>query len=129
SDRDWSSDVCSSDLSFGTFYPRYMRPGMNETRYAHNSYLQVIAGWGVWAIVPMLGVLLAFARKLRESWRGRAGELPYAAAAASFLVHNLMDFTAFLPSVAIPGALLVGLASRSSETVRAGEVASPSPRS
>ena len=115
--------------SFGTFYPRYMRPGMNETRYAHNSYLQVIAGWGVWAIVPLLGVLLAFARRLRESWRGRAAELPYAAAAASFLAHNLMDFTAFLSSVAIPGALLIGLASRSSETVPVGEVASPSPPS
>ena len=115
--------------SFGTFYPRYMRPGMNETRYAHNSYLQVIAGWGVWAIVPMLGVLLAFARRLRESWRGRAGELPYAAAAASFLVHNLMDFTAFLPSVAIPGALLVGLAcgsrAPSAPSARTGRGAGP----
>ncbi len=115
--------------SFGTFYPRYMRPGMNETRYAHNSYLQVIAGWGVWAIVPMLGVLLAFARRLRESWSGRSGELPYAAAAASFLAHNLMDFTAFLPSVAIPGALLVGLAcgsrAPSAPSARTGRGAGP----
>jgi hypothetical protein len=114
--------------SFGTFYPRYMRPGMNETRYAHNSYLQVIAGWGVWTIVPLLGVLLALARRLRESWRGRGAELPYAAAAASFLAHNLMDFTAFLSSVAIPGALLFGLAFRSSETVPVGAVARPPAR-
>ncbi len=111
--------------SFGTFYPRYMRPGMNETRYAHNSYLQVIAGWGAWAIVPLLGFLLAFGFRLRESWRGRAGDLPFVAAAAAFLAHNLADFTAFLPSVAIPGALLVGLVFRSRETVAVGEAADP----
>jgi len=102
---------------------------MNETRYAHNSYLQVIAGWGVWTIVPLLGVLLALARRLRESWSGRVGELPYAAAAASFLAHNLMDFTAFLPSVAIPGALLVGLAcgsrAPSAPSARTGRGAGP----
>jgi len=95
--------------SFGTFYPRYLRPGMNETRYAHDSYLQVISGWGLWSIVPISGFLLAFATRLGRAWRGRAEDLPFAAAAAAFLTHNLVDFTAFLPGVAIPSALLVGM--------------------
>jgi hypothetical protein len=98
--------------SFGTFYPRYLRPGMNETRYAHDSYLQVISGWGLWSIVPISGFLLAFATRLGRAWRRRAEDLPFAAAGAAFLAHNLIDFTAFLPGVAIPSALLVGMSFR-----------------
>jgi hypothetical protein len=98
--------------SFGAFYPRYMRAGMNETRYAHNTYLQVVAGWGAWAIVPLLALLLAFGRRIRAGWRRGDGDLPFVAAAGSFLAHNLCDFTAYLPGVALPGALLVGLALR-----------------
>jgi O-antigen ligase/polysaccharide polymerase Wzy-like membrane protein len=114
--------------SFGTFYPRYMHPGMNETRYAHNSYLQAIAGWGAWAIVPLLGLLLAFAHSLRDSWRKQSGDLPFVAAAAAFLAHNLADFTAYLPGLAIPGALLVGLSLGPNETIAVGGAAgAPSP--
>src|SRR5439155_3434958 len=42
------------------------------------------------------------------------------AAAAAFLAHNLSDFTAFLPSVGIPGAILIGLSFRSSGIDGAG---------
>src|SRR3989442_57758 len=43
------------------------------------------------------------------SWPGPEPVLPFLAAGAAFLVHNLVDFTAFLPGVAIPAAILIGL--------------------
>jgi len=97
--------------SFGTFYPRYMRPGMNETKYAHNSYLQASAGWGLWILWPIAAVAVSLFRAARPA---RAPRDPIATAslagASSFLVHNLGDFTAYLPGVAVPAALLLGLA-------------------
>jgi len=97
--------------SFGTFYPRYMRQGMNETKYAHNSYLQASAGWGVWILWPVGALAVAL---LRAARRARSARDPVAiaslAGASSFLVHNLGDFTAYLPGVAVPAALLLGMA-------------------
>jgi O-Antigen ligase len=105
--------------SFGTFYPRYMRPGMNETRYAHDSYLQVISGWGLWSIVPLAAFLLAFTGRLRLAWKAAGEDLPFVAAGAGFLIHNLVDFTAYLPGVAIPSAIVIGA------TLRPGGSAAP----
>src|SRR5262245_30342421 len=110
--------------SFGTFYPRYMRPGMNETRYAHDSYLQVISGWGLWSILPLAGFLLAFTGRLRLAWKVAGEELPFAAAGAGFLIHNLVDFTAYLPGVAIPSAIVIGAAFR--PRARAAQEGAPS---
>jgi putative inorganic carbon (HCO3(-)) transporter len=94
--------------SFGTFYPRVMRAGMNETKYAHNSYLQAAAGWGVWILVPLMALLAAFVRATRRAWVGVTPSLPLLAAGGSFLFHNMFDFTAYLPAVAIPAALTLG---------------------
>jgi len=102
--------------SFGTAYARYMRAGMNETRYAHNSYLQAAACWGVWILGPLIALLLSFLKTTRRSVQdvdGAAGDagrrLVVAAGAASFLLHNLIDFTLYLPGIAGWGALLVGM--------------------
>lgn len=95
--------------SFEVFYPRYMRPGMNETRYAHCSYLQALACWGIWIAMPLAALLLAFARAVRTAWPRGDPRLALLAGGGAFLVHNLVDFTAFLPGVAIPSALVLGL--------------------
>ncbi len=100
--------------AFGTFYPRLMRPGMNETRYAHNSYLQAVACWGAWIALPIGVLLVAFAGAARRAWRTGDGAgacgLAVLAGGGSFLAHNGVDFTAYLPGVAIPAALLIGIA-------------------
>jgi hypothetical protein len=89
---------------FPAFYPRYVRPGMNETQFAHNSYLQVGATWGAWALGPLAcGAAVCLARRRRDGASAAA-----AAAGAGFLLHNVVDFTFFLPGVAIPAALLLG---------------------
>jgi O-antigen ligase len=99
---------------FGVFYPRYLRPGMNETIHAHNTFLEIAACWGVW-VLPVLAWLAASVLKRLPRARGAApspdGGLFRRAALASgigFLAHNLIDFTFYLPGVALPAALLLG---------------------
>jgi O-antigen ligase len=99
---------------FGVFYPRYLRPGMNETIHAHNTFLEIAACWGVWTLPVLAWLALRVLQRLRRT-RGAApapdGELFRSAALASgtgFLAHNLIDFTFFLPGVALPAALLLG---------------------
>lgn len=113
--------------SFGTFYPRYIEPGMNETRYAHNSYLQVLSGWGAWAIVPLALFAGAFGARLRRAWRAGGADLPVLAAGAAFLAHNLVDFTAFLPGVALPAGLLLGAGLGPGQPRDRGAAAPPRP--
>ena len=93
---------------FPVFYPRFLQPGMNETQYAHNSYLQIAATWGTWALLP-LGLLMAAA--LRRTGRGDGSAAQ--AAGIGFLAHNVLDFTFFLPGVALPAGLLLGFAAPS----------------
>ena len=98
--------------SFASFYPRYREAGMNETRHAHNSFLEAAAGWGAWILVPIALLIVAWWRRARSAWRdpGDRTTLICVSAGTAFLVHNLVDFTAYLPGVAIPAALLIGSA-------------------
>ena len=95
--------------AFGTSYTLYMRPGMNETRYAHNTPLQIVACWGVWALLPLGALLIGGVKAVRRMVAVSDQRLPLAAAAAAFVLHNLIDFGAYLPGIAIPGALLIGM--------------------
>lgn len=100
--------------AFATHYPRHLRPGMNESRHAHNSYLEAAAGWGLWILAPIGLLLAAVGGALRRSWRAPSADpgapvLAVICGGVAFLVHNLGDFTAFLPGVALPAAMLIGL--------------------
>jgi len=93
---------------FPVFYPRYLVPGMNETQFAHNSYLQLAATWGAWTLAPLAFLIVAFSRPAARR-RGMAAAA--SGAGAGFLLHNAIDFTFFLPGVALPAGLLLGLGS------------------
>ncbi|HEU4403531.1 MAG TPA: O-antigen ligase family protein [Candidatus Polarisedimenticolia bacterium] len=95
--------------SFGTYYPRYRQEGMNETQHAHNLYLEAAACWGAWVLLPLGALLLLVARAVRRAAADPGERLAILAGGASFLAHNLVDFTAYLPGVAIPAAILLGL--------------------
>ncbi len=100
---------------FGDAVTRVMKPGMNETIFAHNSYFQVAAETG---IVGLAAVLLGVALLLRRMIRGlrfdrdSAGRWLLSLPVLTFLVHNLFDFSAYLPSLLIPFAALAGCAAR-----------------
>jgi O-antigen ligase len=95
---------------FGEVYPAYLKPGDNETRHVHNLPLELLAEYG-W-ILGMLLTLLFFLLFLGPVFR-RAGTMPYwkqglATGLAAFAIHNLADFTAFMPSLLWLAALLRG---------------------
>lgn len=83
-----------------------------QTRYAHNSYLQMCAEMGIlgtfaffWLVFKSLGSGL---RKIR-SGEGGNYVVPLVAAVSIFLLHNLVDFTFFLPEVSLIWWIMLGL--------------------
>lgn len=103
-------------VGFGNFsdaYARYLGPGMNETAYVHNSYLQTAAEGGLPALGWILLGLAALASGLRRRVRvdgGRLEAVLLVLPSAAFLLHNLVDFSAYLPSLSTVFAALAGLA-------------------
>jgi len=103
-------------VGFGGFADAYagqMAAGMNETAFAHNSYLQIAAeGGALAAFWVVLGAILLLARVLRKTGSRGTGseEMLLALPVVAFLVHNLFDFSAYLPSLSITFAALAGIA-------------------
>ena len=103
-------------VGFGGFadaYPKQMAAGMNETAFAHNSYLQIAAEGGVPALAwIVLGVFLLLSRIVPRPGSRESGATGILAAlpVAAFLVHNLFDFSAYLASLSITFAALAGAA-------------------
>jgi tetratricopeptide (TPR) repeat protein len=101
---------------FGNFadaYPKQMIAGMNETAYVHNSYLQIAAEGGALALAWLCaGLTLLLVRILRRRGPQERGlaEMLAAIPALAFLVHNLFDFSAYLPSLAVTFAVVAGAA-------------------
>jgi putative inorganic carbon (hco3(-)) transporter len=85
---------------------------LHHSRYAHNSYLQILAEMGVLGFSAFLWLVFAALKRgvarLKETPDKETG---YCLAAAStvFLAHNLMDFTFFLPETALVFWLVLGL--------------------
>ncbi|HEY3175620.1 MAG TPA: O-antigen ligase family protein [Candidatus Polarisedimenticolia bacterium] len=95
---------------YGIAFPRHRTWEMNESRFAHNSYLQILAEGGMVpgaAAAILAGALALRLRRFaaaRDDWMA-----PFLSAAClSFLLHNLADFTFYLPTV---GFAFFGLAS------------------
>jgi O-antigen ligase len=101
--------------NFGDAFTRHLVPGMNETIYAHNSYLQIMAESGLAGLaLVLLGVgwlVGKIARALRDDSRGWE-RLCVCLPPVAFLIHNLFDFSAYLPSLLLPFAALSALALR-----------------
>lgn len=78
---------------------------INLTPYAHNSYLQVMAEFGV-AGLP--AVLLAVSWMVGIVRRGLTLETPLSLAVLVVPLHNLVDFSFYTPEVVLPWAVLAG---------------------
>jgi O-antigen ligase len=93
---------------YGVAYPSFRDAGMNESRHAHNSYLELAVEYGAAAIPMTLAICSAI---LALWWRAcRRGRVEAAAAVGliAFLTHNLIDFTAYQSAVLVPLAALAG---------------------
>ena len=112
---------------FGEEFPRYRRAGDNESRHAHCLPVEMAAelGWlpGI-AVSILFG--LAFLGPIVGYRAGAPIERGLAVGLAAFAIHNLADFTAYLPSLlflacTVRGALGIRApAMRSSGALRAG---------
>jgi tetratricopeptide (TPR) repeat protein len=95
-------------------FPQYRRAGDNESRHVHNLPLELVADLGtvpglagaVLFFVAFLGPLRRTGREAPSWHRGLSVGL------AAFALHNLADFTAFLPSLLWTAAIGRGLLSR-----------------
>lgn len=96
---------------FAEAFPQYRSEGDNESRHAHNLPAELLAEWGV----PVGAVLSAvfFWVFLRPVVRGaqspRTLGFGLTVGLAAFAIHNLADFTAFLPSLLVFAAACRGL--------------------
>jgi O-antigen ligase len=99
---------------YSELYPRYRRTGDNETRHVHNLTLEAAADLG-WPAAAAL-TLLVFFLFVRPLWAARDREPAWrkglAIGLATFPLHNLGDFTFYMPSVLWIAAVLLGLSNR-----------------
>ncbi len=88
-----------------------------EARDSHNMFLQIWAELGLFGFISLISLITA---ALRSALR----TLPHApdkpriagllSASLAFLIHNLFDYTFFLPEVSLVWCAIIGLASNSS---------------
>ncbi|MEW6075187.1 MAG: O-antigen ligase family protein [Candidatus Omnitrophota bacterium] len=80
--------------------------------YAHNSYLQFMAETGIFGLFSFLWLVTIIIkeniRSLRSSISPAEASL-FLMANAAFLIHNIVDFTFFLPEVALIWWVIAGL--------------------
>jgi hypothetical protein len=95
---------------FGESYPRYRQPGDNETQHAHDLPLELAAELGIPAGLVVSAIFFYFFLGPSLA-RARASSVARRAAAvglAAFALQNLVDFTAFFPSLLWTAAILRG---------------------
>jgi len=85
--------------AYGASYTRYQQPGMNQSRYAHNTYLQLVAEGGLLTLPLLVVFLLWVLRRVRTL---APGERLLGLAVMAVLLHNALDFTLLLPGIAVP---------------------------
>ena len=92
-------------------FPVYRRATDNESRHAHDLPAELVAEWGLPAGMALTAIF--FATFLGPLWAGRNASRTFASGAAiglaAFALHNLADFTAFLPSVLVLACVMRGL--------------------
>jgi len=77
----------------------------NITPFTHNTYLQLLAEFGLAGAGVLVAGVWALARLLRAGWAAWPG---LALSVAVLPLHNLLDFSAYAPEVLLPWAVLAG---------------------
>ena len=117
--------------NFGTEFTRY-QAGAVFSNYAHNTYLQVAVEQGVLGLIAFLATMAAVLawswRRVRENQGGGQTllRLGLVGGLAAFIVHNAVDYTWYIPGVAVSFWIIAGLAV-ASEREAANVGAQPTP--
>jgi len=83
-----------------------------ESRFAHNSYLQIWAEMGILGFISVLWLIIAIFKSALINIKKVTQKSQIASLVAAnviFLTHNFVDFTFFLPEVALIWWLILGL--------------------
>lgn len=83
-----------------------------QSRYAHNSYLQIWAEIGIMGIISMLWLIAVVLKSSFKALKDSSYKTQIAClitANIAFLIHNLVDFTFFLPEVSLIWWAILGL--------------------
>ncbi|MDP3732793.1 MAG: O-antigen ligase family protein [Candidatus Omnitrophota bacterium] len=84
------------------------------SRYAHNSYLQIWTEMGISGIISILWLIIVVFKSTVKNIKVSLNKNLMAGlitANASFLIHNLVDFSFFLPEVTFIWWVILGLSS------------------
>ena len=98
--------------TFGSLYPKYKTARTEEAQLVHNSYLQMwsdsgVAGAVVFALLWLAALWDGF--KLARQRVGDWTRVAVFAALTGWVVHGFIEFDLYVPGVAIPAFLFLGL--------------------
>jgi len=83
-----------------------------QSRYAHNSYLQIWAEMGILGIASIIWLIIILFKSAFKNIKASLNKnliISLFAANAAFLIHNLVDFSFFLPEVSLIWWVILGL--------------------
>ncbi len=83
---------------------------LTYARYAHNSYLQI---WAEMGILGVLSIIWLVGYAVKNIGRDNRASLLLLTGVLTFALHNVVDFSFFLPEVAFIWWLILGLTLRS----------------
>jgi len=86
-----------------------------QSRYAHNSYLQVWAEMGILGIASFLWLIVMVFKSALKNIKDSPNKpqiFSLITASSVFLIHNFVDFSFFLPEVALIWWAILGLTSK-----------------
>ena len=91
-------------------FPQYRRAGDNESRHAHDLPAELMAEWGIPAGLALSALFfwLFVAPVARASGPIRSFASGLSIGLAAFALHNIVDFTSFLPSLLVLAAVSRG---------------------
>lgn len=111
--------------TFGSMYPRYKTALTEEAQTVHNSFLQMWSDSGVFAFAAFAGLWVVAVRDSIRLVRQRVGDVAAAAlcgALVGWIVHGLVDFDLYMPGVALPAFILLGMVQGLKELPRTDSV-------
>lgn len=84
-----------------------------NSRYTHNSYLQITAEMGIFGLITFLWLVISVIKytfyQMQRYEQQKILSVGLLTAAVCFLLHNLVDFTFFMPEVSFIWWLVLGL--------------------
>ncbi|MBU1262574.1 O-antigen ligase family protein [bacterium] len=94
---------------FGNSYIKYKPPLTEETRNAHNGFLQIGVEAGVFGLLSYFWLTLCFLQKGWKVAKEKNELLPYYLGGFSFFIHSSLDFDLYIPGISLLLFLFLGM--------------------